>query len=544
MSYVALAAATAVLALVFRGAVVYAHRGFYRQGFAGDSSVHFVLIRRLRDAPRARYVEQFLIRPTPMSYPTAYHRFCGLFPLAMIERRAYLPNLVLFVLAAAGFVAYFRYLQTDLLGDARWQPLAIATAVFFCAPTNWVFSGPSYAYIMLSERLIGRISSAAFVLFAVVASAIGDTPSAALAVAAATLALISAIFARQLLCFVTPLLALLLLSVGPLAELAVALLCALLLSRAHFLRGLKQTVLQWRDYARHTKRSPAVRGSLIWFPDWRWLWEVRFHPREFLRRALQYEPARSILRYPEITLAFGLSVAAALTQHGSLRAVALGFAAAIVAAIVVYVATTTERLNHLGESYRYLEYGLYFIAPAAAGLFADVAPTSVPVIGFAWFVLATLAAPWFAYRVFSRWPKWPERDFFGDFLREMDLPTGAVIFPIGVQVAGDVCARRSDAKSFWWQPGSSLTEEIFREFIEELPFLKRDAGSLIEKYGVTHAICDKSVLQVLRWPLRLPGMQRYAENERFIGFRRVGSAGAAVSEFVGEILYPPNRGAA
>lgn len=544
MSYAALAAATAVLALAFRGLVIYVHRGFYRQGFAGDSSVHFALIRRLREAPRAKYVEQFLIRPTPMSYPTAYHRFCGLFPLAAIEKRAYLPNLVLFALAAGGFVAYFRYLETVLLGETGWLPPAIAAAVFMIAPTNWVFSGPSYAYIMLSERLLGRISSAAFILFAAVGAATGDGLSAMLAVAAAALASISAIFARQLLCFVTPVLALLLLDTAPLAELALAFLLALLLSRAHFLRGLKQTVLQWRDYARHTKRSPAVRGSLIWFPDWRWLWEVRFHPREFLRRALQYEPARSILRYPEITLALGLCIAAAATQHGASRAVAFAFAAAIVAAILVYVATTTERLNHLGESYRYLEYGLYFVAPASVGLFTAAAPRPVAAVGFLWFGLATLAAPWFAYRIFSRWTKWPERDFFGDFLREMELPPGAVVFPIGVQVAGDVCARRPDAKSFWWQPGSSLTEEIFREFIDELPFLKRDAGPLIEKYGVTHAICDKNVLQVLRWPLRLPGMERYAENERFIGFRRAAPAGAAPQGFVGEILYPPESSAA
>lgn len=544
MNYVALAVAAAVVALAFRSLLIYVHRDFYRQGFAGDSSVHFVIIRHLRRSPREAYVEQFLIRPAPMSYPTAYHRFCGLFPLAVIERRAYLPNLVLFTLAVSAFVVYFRYVESALLGNSDWRPVLIASVVAMAAPTNWVFSGPSYAYIMLSERLLGRVSSAAFILLAAVAAATGDALSAALAVAAGTLALVSAVFARQLLWFVTPILSLLLFDIEPLALCVLAFVAALLLSRAHFLRGLKQTVLQWRDYAVHTKRSPVMRANLCRFADWAWLWEVRFHPRELTRRALMYEPARSILRYPEITLAFGLCVAAIVTTQGVLHSIALALAAAIASAALVYVATTTERLNHLGESYRYLEYGLYFVAPAAAGWLSGAVPRSIDAIGFLWFGLATLAAPWFAYRVFSRWMKWPDRDVFGDFLRQMDLPAGAVVFPIGVQVAGDVCARRSDAKSFWWQPGSSLTEEVFREFIEELPFLKRDAGPLIEKYGVTHAICDKGVLQYLRWPIHLPGMRRYAENERFIGFRRVTSERAAQEGFVGEIVYPPNERAA
>lgn len=541
MSYVTLAVAAAAIALAFRGLVIYVHRGFFRQGLVGDSSVHFAIIRQLREAPRAKYVEQFLIRPTPMSYPTAFHRFCGLFPLETIKKRAYLPNLVLFVLAAGGFVAYFRYVETALLGDSSWTPLAIAASVFLIAPTNWVFAGPSYAYIMLSERQLGRISSAAFILFAGVGAATGDTVSALLAVVAAALALISAVFARQLLCFVTPILALLLLRIAPVAEVLVAFLVALLLSRAHFLRGLKQMILQWRDYAVHTKRSSMMRASLSRFSSWSWLWEVRFHPRELLRRAQLYEPGRSILRYPEITLALAFCIVAVATQHGALGAVAAALAAAIASSTIVYLATSTERLNHLGESYRYLEYGLYFVAPAAIGLLFGAVPPLPALVGFLWFGLVTLAVPWLSYGLSSRWTKWPERDVFEDFLRQMDLPAAAVVFPIGVQVAGDVCARRADAKSFWWQPGSSLTAEIFREFIDELPFLKRDAGPLIEKYGVTHAICDKNVLPILQWPLRLPGMRRYAENERFIGFRRISQDGM-VSGLVEEILYPPNGG--
>ncbi len=526
-------------ALLFRGGLMYLHRGLYRQGLVGDASIHFGIIRQLKKAPRSRYIEQYLIGSEPMSYPTLFHRYCALFP-GDLYRKSYLPNLLLFSLAATAFIIYFRYVETAIVGDTGWAPVAVAAVVFLAAPHQWTFLGPGLAYISLSERLMARIFSGGFFVFAVIGSPTGDALSQRFAVIAAACAMATAIFARQSL--TTPLLALLLWDAMPLIELLAGFLLALALSRDHLLRGFRHTLLTWKMYATHTKKSDAIRRNLMRFPDWRYLWEVRFHPRELTRRALQYEPARSIVHYPEIILAFGLCVAVAATGQGMLRAVAFAAMAMCIAATSVYIATTTERLNHLGESYRYLEYGLYFTAPMAIGLLTAAVPGRVADIGFAWFAAATLAAPFLAYRLMSGWIRWPDRDVFGEFLREMDLPAGAVVFPIGLQVAGDACARRADVKSFWYQPGV-ISEEIYRDFIDEWPFLKRDAGPLIEKYGVTHAICDKTLLPLLPWPLSLPGMRRCAENERYIGFRYV-LAGAAPDGFAGEIIYPPAKLAA
>src|SRR5713226_4148198 len=330
-----LALVMGMTALVFRGGLMYLHRGLYRQGLAGDASIHFGIIRQLKKAPRSRYVEQYLIGSEPMSYPTLYHRYCALFP-GDLYRKSYLPNLLLFSIAATAFIIYFRYVETAIVGDTGWAPVAVAAMVFLAAPHQWIFVGPGLAYITLSERLMARVFSGGFFVFAVIGSAAGDPLSQGLAVTAAACAMATAIFARQSLIFTTPLLALLLWDATPLIELLAGFLLALALSRDHLLRGFKHTLLTWKMYATHTKKSDLIRRNLMRFPDWRWLWEVRFHPRELTRRAMQYEPARSIVYYPEISLALGLCVVVAATGPGILRAVALASMAMCVAAVAVY----------------------------------------------------------------------------------------------------------------------------------------------------------------------------------------------------------------
>src|SRR5216684_7295029 len=114
-----LALVMGMAAIPFRGGLMYRHRGLYRQGLVGDASIHFGIIRQLKKAPRSRYVEQYLIGSEPMSYPTLFHRYCTLFP-GDLDCKAYLPNLLLFSLAATAFIIYFRYVEAELVGDAGW----------------------------------------------------------------------------------------------------------------------------------------------------------------------------------------------------------------------------------------------------------------------------------------------------------------------------------------------------------------------------------------------------------------------------------------
>lgn len=513
--------AAAVAAAVMRMVAIYCNRKLFWQGFVGDSSIHFTIIRQLRKNRRSKYIDQYLIRYEPMSYPTAFHRYCSIFPLRAIELHPYLPSYVIFVASAAGFALYFHYVSTVLLSGGSALATLVATGAFILMPGQYTFAGPGLAYMSLSERLLARVSTATFIIASLVGSQFHDVPSLLIAATGAAVGLTVALFSRQALLFVVPIMSLLLLDWYPLATLGLGLLAAFVLSRSYFILSMKHTIQQWSLYATHTKRSAVIRANLSRFTTWKDLRAAH----SFLGvvwRIIQHEPGRTMLHCPEVPLAAIVLAFCAYQGHSLAGFGVWPLAAAIIASGIVFLATASDRFNHLGECYRYLEYGLYFSLPMIFGLFA---------IGYwpqgSWILAALLAVSlpsvYLIYVFFGQWKNWPEHDLISDVAEGMNLSDDAVVFPVGMPVAADVCARRPNVKSFWYQPGL-ISKDIYEDFIEGWPFLKLDGGGIIEKFNVTHAIVDKGYLQYLPGPCRLPGMKQVYENSRYTGYLRVRQA--------------------
>lgn len=526
--------AVALAATVFRGLVTWGHRAVMRQGFQGDASIHFAILRQLRRNPWSRYIDQYVIRCEPMSYPVAFHRACAVIPLDLIRRYPFLPSMILFILSAVCFTSYFQHVERLAFGAESGRALAVSLFVFFAMPTNWTFVGPGIAYFTLSARYFARIATGAFFLFATIGSVYGDPLSLVLAVLSAAIALLAAMFARQALLFITPLMAVLSLDPIPMVLLLCGFALAFAVSPRDFPLSMRHTFIQWQLYPTLHKKSEVARAALVNYPNWIALWRQRAGFAGFLKRILKAEPLHALVRQPEVVFALILAVTAFWSGEAGPSSLAWAFTIPIVASIVVYLATTSPRLDHLGESYRYLEYALYFLVPMLIGLLWDRVEPATVWAGYVWFGLLVGLTPLIAYWVLLRW-NWPERDEMKELLDDLDLPQGAVVMPVGLQIAGNVCARRDDLKSFWYQPGL-ISEEIYQDYIEVWPFLKLDPTRIMLRHGVTHAIADKHLLPYLPGPYHLPGMRRMGESERYLAFERV--APPDNPDGIGEILFP------
>ena len=126
----------------------------FSQGFTGDASVHFAIIRHIARSPRSRFIENYLISFAPMSYPIAFHRFAGLFSTTLLPRKPWLPNFILHVLGTA-FLGIVSWLMTGGSTVAT----ALTLAIYLLMPSMWVFSGPTIAYLGLSERYLARLAT-------------------------------------------------------------------------------------------------------------------------------------------------------------------------------------------------------------------------------------------------------------------------------------------------------------------------------------------------------------------------------------------------
>jgi hypothetical protein len=503
--------AASAAALILRSAVVWAHAGWFGAGYQGDASIHVAIIRQLRRSPRSRYVEQYLISPEPMSYPLAFHRFVSLLPERLVERKVHLPSTLIYV-AAAGALAGYSVHVAGLLGRPALPFAGAAVGVFLWSPASTVFDGPAISYLGLSERLLGRTSCALALLLVHVGAALGDSSSLWVAIPFVALAVGSSIFARQVLLFALPLASIGWWDARPAVVLLAGAASALLLSRERLLHGLRHTVLQWRIYATHTKRSRLVQRALSRFVTPAALWRARHDLRSVARLVLEREPTRTLLRTPEAVLLAGL-----IGAGGRVPGVRPGVV--VIVMLTAYLATSTERLNHLGESYRYVEYGLWLILPvivASAATGTGDRGAAMAVAYAAYVGLAVVA--------YLRWRRrQPTGDELGSLLDELDVGPEAVVFPIGMRLGADVCARRPTWRSFWWQPGI-VSRRIYDDYVEEYPFLKVAYEPLFEQFGVTHVLCDKVDLAAVPFDYRLEQFRRLAESRRFLAYEVPGRA--------------------
>ena len=502
-----------IFTIVIRYASVWANRGLFTQGFYGDSSDHYNIIRHLKKNFRLNFINQYLISDEPISYPLGFHRYGVLFPLRWLERWPYLPNAVLICLFTGAFLAYVRlYLGSgpapEFVAAGPWIALLAVISV-----SNLAFYGPAIAYLTLSERLLARLSTSAYFVLLAAGLTFDDRASLAAAVIFGAIALTSSKFARQALLFPTPIFMVLAGAWWPLATLLGAIALALAVSGWRFVHSLRFQILHLLSYWRTIRHSRSTRPALSRVIDFSRLLRGGLRGRTVLKELIGAEPTRSLFSYPEYFL---MAVAPVIWPEAT---EGLGTLWALLAAsAVVYLATSTRWLHHLGESYRYLEYNLTFIAPVYLGLLLSRLPMKEAAWVAGLLIAVTLVFA-FGFITLTRRARHPRHDELAAFLAPLELRDEDVVFPISMRLGADICAR-APCKSFWWQPGN-VSGPIFDRFLEEYPFLKKDWNELFASFGVTHVICDKQALENLGrmdWSYDFSGLTPLAESARYTAY--------------------------
>jgi hypothetical protein len=333
-----------------------------------------------------------------------------------------------------------------------------------------------------------------------------DLTCLAIAVFAGAVAGTSSVFGRQAVAFVTPLTALITLDMRPLAVFALAFAGACAIDRDFFLRGLGQMVTYLQAYNRHTKHSRYYTLGHSKFPEWRKVLHGSITQR--LDHLESREPTRILFRYPELVL---LAV-----FWSQLQIPAAPIAAVVLGSLIVYLATSTMALRHLGEAHRYLEYNLWILAPLALTdiIRHDVGLEAIVLYG-AWLAFVTVHRTRHWLRV-----RYPDRDRLRAFLAPLALDARACVFPVPMPFGAAVSARTA-CRALVYQ-GANWTSELHQKYAEELPFLKRDWRKLAAEFGVTHIVAEKSYLdammQIVGWRYDFEGLQKLAEDENYIAY--------------------------
>ncbi len=503
-----------IAAVLIRKSLIHAYKWWFRRGLVGDASVHFAIIRQLKKNINSRYIEQYLISPEPMAYPTAFHKFARIFPISTINKKPYAPNLYLFGLFSVVFLTYIIYLNSFVLQGYAFS-YTIFFLIFLASPSSLVFSGPAITYIGLSERLLARLSCSMSYLCVSMGLLFNDAISLSLSLIFGSLSLLSSIFARQVILFTFPLLSFLFLDWRPLVLVVGMFFIALGIGGKHFFRSFSHTINHWRCYRLYTKRSAVVRKNLTNFFKWEFQ-DGRISLRDISRNLLTKDPTRTFFLYPEISLAVCF-----LLMSGQNYQVIFKIFAPIFCTLIIYFITLSDRFNHLGEAYRYIDYSNYYLFPVIVTIGSEGLPEFWLKTGLLCYL--TISVTLTIFTLYSnRKNQLSSYDHLTDFLNHLSNINHAVVYPIPMRLGAEIIARRENWKSFWWQPGLQL-DAIFDEFIEEYPYLKKDWDGLFEKYSVTHVICEKKSLGQTNWKYDFSGLEIILEDEYYQAYRVSGN---------------------
>lgn len=507
MEFALIIVAAGLAALVLRLFQLWRRRRYLHQGFTGDAAFHYAVVRTIARTGRYDGVEEFLISDRPDTYPSLFHHFAAWFPIGLIGKAQFVPNLILFCAATMLFAAYLLYLGAVVLAVPPIPLAIIGLTVFLLSTTTLMTRGTCILYVTLGERLLARMAAAFFFLFLGVGIGLNDMLSLALAVPMGALALLTSMFSRQAILFVTPLVALFMPSWWPVGVLAGALAIAFALQPRKFFAGIRDQARFLELYRRYTKRSwRHGRWVSRYFSLDRW----RKTPRKF-EEFETTEPGRLLLWYPETVVA-ALFLALGTIPGGG------AFAAIFLASLLVYVLVSTPWLCEFGEAGRYLEYNLYLLSPVALALMGiklGLILISVPLALLASVGCAIIHELWWVNVHLTK------GDVMATLLKNAGIGESSTVFGIPV-VAGSLCHARTGCRALMYQ-GASLDIPLFQRFMDEMGFLRHRWHPLFQEHGVTHVVADRTVLTMLEergeWRYPLDELEKIAEDDHYIVWR-------------------------
>jgi len=472
-------------ALAFRLAIVRLPRtlrAFLDPGPWGDALAYFLQIQHYRNRCGSEPDPRCLFRGRILHTPSYYHRFvCGLFPDRVIWSRPWLPNLLLYAVATAGFFT----LAAMSLRVAGAAVVGLATLLLVAQADSSQLDNQSVHYLTIQPRLLGAMTLSLHALLFIV------MPSVPITVALGSLlifvALNTSVFSRQVAYFVLPLSALLAWNTVPLIDLIAGTLLSLLFNREEFAESFLAHLRYATWYFRNFYETRPGSGIEYWV-------------RRSFAPAIRYLP-----RYADslIALALLLTLLARGEDDFARRA-----AAVIGGALIVCGVTALRRFASLGECWRYLSFSLYFAVPLA--IVHAVLRLGVP-LGLV-FALAAMELLWNLAMTLR-----------GD---------GKLTNPIAeITALLSSMAETQSRTSVWWSAhfrygsipvalgwggstfeiqGTDMSEEVMAQLFVRYPYLQYDEDFL-EAHRVTHLLISKA-----EWPRNL-----YGSMEVFVGAHRV-----------------------
>jgi len=509
-----------VFAVLFSGLVrvlIIRHSNWFRQGLVADASVHYKIVELFRGNKRPNLrINNYLI-PSEMYYPVAYHWFVSKFSKDSVDKYQYIPNLLIYFIMIFVLMGYSFHLFLQITGHAL-IPTALVLVLYTSSVQNLlVTESPAINYITLSERLLGKFATSMYYFGLFGFMAMNDTVGAALAIAGSTMSVLSSKFSIQSVVFGSLVASIVFLNASPLFFLAIGLFLGIAVSGGYAFKTVVNTFRYLVIYYKYGLKSRYIKPALSTYMSVRrFIGCLYYHDFKCaIKEVTRREPGRALLFYPEIWIILILG-GLVYSENGDS---ALNTGVMIVAVIVfLYLVTSIKHLSFVGESYRYIEYCLDFLAPFLMVYIFQL--SGIPLFYIFLIVIYSMFIAFLFHQVKKHWYRNdpPPADDLAAFLKVAKVTSDDVIFPVTMRLGADIVAR-ADCKSFQDQPGGIVDASIYKEYFCEPPYLSTDWRKLCERHGVTKIIVDNDALSRFHGNYDFSELEIIAKNNRFTAYQ-------------------------
>lgn len=462
----------------------------------GDASIHYKIIKEIKKNGLKNFHVHNYIIPGKIFSPILFHLFSSLFPVKNLECKPYLPNLIIYII----FLLYLSTYSFYLFSEISSQPFILSAYVVFLftiSMNNFIFRGSQINYVLLSERLLGRLITSSFVLSIFGFYLFDNLLNFLLSYFFAILIFISSKFAIQSIVFFTIILSILNINLSPIILLLLALISASLISKGYAFRSFKNTFIYLSIYKKFITNSRFKKPLLNTYLDLNTFFQVLKFKN--LTASLKYffsnEPGRSILSHFDLFLILPLLIY--FIGYDSIISNNFFILKILLACIIPYLLISNKYLSFAGESYRYLEYLLTFLIPILIVYLSLIHMVNINFILILFLFL-------FIFSIFFRFNfvnnkenhnlnEEINRKYLNEIIIESNITSKDIIFSVDMRLGTEVAAR-TNCKTFWWQPGGLADKNIFSYFIEEYPFLSsKNFEKIYKKYLFTKIIINNDL---------------------------------------------------
>ncbi len=479
------------------------------QYFTGDSVTHIKIIDALRKYGRAKLrIDQFVIL-NRFAYPVMFHEFVRrFFSKSRVHRNPFLPNIILQFLAFALFIGLcFAIGDRPPLSSLEW--VSMCSLFFVLRVSEWRLDQDNFHYIFLTPRFLVKLFTGFAVAIMVLYESDREMTTMVVGVLASTGTMLSSKFGRQVLVFFAPIYSLLVLSFSPLIMLLGGMVMSMLLTKFRivksFIHTWKYSLVIYKKYIKPfnaTNMSHFLSGNDLrkQFAGMRW--------RELIVHLIVHEPMRLLVKFPELVV-----VVTAILLFGQEMQMSIP----ILILIAIAYWTSLKRFSHLGEGFRYVEYGGYFLIPLMASSVLAKTEGEIQLVVTALTLMAGLISLFIQGKLIQR-VSFSNSTREVDFFNSLQLSSKDTVFSMSFHTAAQI-AMHSEARTFRWQPGGIVEEAKYKEYFEDYPLLSFQWAHLFKKHNVTHVIEHKSIFEKYKKAYNFENIVQIAEDDQMIAFQ-------------------------